>query len=202
MVGIIRYGGGNVYSVITGIKHIGEDVILIEKSSEFKRVKFLILPGVGNFKAGIEYLKKENLDEIIKEKVEKGIPVLGICLGLELFFEFSEEGNCNGLCILKGDVLKFKNKNLRIPHMGWNKVKIFKENPIFENIPDNSYFYFAHSYFVKPKDDISVGKTEYGIIFDSVIMKKNIVGVQFHPEKSGINGLNFLKNFLKCKWLQ
>lgn len=202
MVGIIKYGAGNIYSVIMGVKYCGKDIIVIEKPKNMSKVKFLILPGVGNFKSGIDYLEKTGLVEELKKIIENGIPFLGICLGLQLLFEWSEEGEKEGLGIFKGKVVKFKNKDIKVPHMGWNKVKIVKENLIFKDIPDNSYFYFAHSYYPIPEKDIILGITEYGNKFSSIVMKDNILGVQFHPEKSGNNGLTFLKNTLKGKWLR
>ncbi|MGC8976840.1 MAG: imidazole glycerol phosphate synthase subunit HisH [Candidatus Ratteibacteria bacterium] len=202
MVGIIKYGAGNIYSVISGIRQFGEEVCIIENSKSISVIEFLVLPGVGNFNSGMDYLEKSGLDKEIKSIIMKGIPFLGICLGFQLLFEWSEEGERKGLGILKGKVVKFKNENLKIPHMGWNKVKFLNESLIFEGIRDNSYFYFAHSYYPVPEENIVIGITEYGEKFSSVVMKNNIIGVQFHPEKSGINGLNFLKNIMKKKWWQ
>ncbi|MCS7180714.1 MAG: imidazole glycerol phosphate synthase subunit HisH, partial [bacterium] len=117
--------------------------------------------------------------------------------------EWSEEGNRKGFAIFKGEVLRFKNKKLKVPHMGWNRVEFIKESNLFNDIMNNSYFYFAHSYYAKtPQRDIIFGETNYGINFPSIIINKNIVGVQFHPEKSGKDGLVFIKNFLEGKWLQ
>jgi len=203
MIGIIKYGAGNIFSVMACIKKIGKDCYFIEEGKDIEKAEYIILPGVGNFANGIEFLNKNGLTEKIKEKLKEGIPFLGICLGLQLLFEFSEEGNKRGMNILKGKVIKFKNINLKIPHMGWNKLEILKGNRLLYGISENSYFYFAHSYYVLPEEnDIIYGKTEYGIKFPSLIIKKNIVGVQFHPEKSGEKGLKFIKNFLEKKWLQ
>jgi len=203
MIGIIKYGAGNIFSVMACIKKIGKDCYFIEEGKDIEKAEYIILPGVGNFANGIEFLNKNGLTEKIKEKLKEGIPFLGICLGLQLLFEFSEEGNKRGMNILKGKVIKFKNINLKIPHMGWNKLEILKGNRLLYGISENSYFYFAHSYYVLPEEnDIIYGKTEYGIKFPSFIIKKNIVGVQFHPEKSGEKGLKFIKNFLEKKWLQ
>lgn len=203
MIGIIKYGAGNIFSVMACIKKIGKDCYFIEGGKDIEKAEYIILPGVGNFAEGIEFLNKNGLTEKIKEKLKEGIPFLGICLGLQLLFEFSEEGNKRGMNILKGKVIKFKSINLKIPHMGWNKLEILKRSRLLDGIAENSYFYFAHSYYVLPEEnDIIYGKTEYGIKFPSLIIKKNIVGVQFHPEKSGEKGLKFIKNFLEKKWLQ
>ncbi|HOK57209.1 MAG TPA: imidazole glycerol phosphate synthase subunit HisH [bacterium] len=202
MVGVIKYGAGNIYSVSSAIKFLGEKFVLVENPEIIDRVDFLILPGVGSFDSGIENLEKTGILEKLKYRLELGIPFLGICLGLQLLFNVSEEGKKEGFGILKGEVVKFKNEEIKIPHMGWNKVEILKDNKIFEGIVNNSFFYFAHSYYIKTQEDIIVGKTKYGIDFPSVIIKDNIVGVQFHPEKSGKMGLLFIKNFLEGKWLQ
>ncbi|MCM8817966.1 MAG: imidazole glycerol phosphate synthase subunit HisH [Candidatus Omnitrophica bacterium] len=202
MIGIIKYGSGNIYSVFSTLKFLGKEVVLVENPKILDKLNFLILPGVGNFASSMENLEKGGLLEKIRYKLKDGIPFLGICLGLQLLFEWSEEGEREGFGILKGKVVKFKDKNIKIPHMGWNKVKILKESFLFKDIRDNSYFYFAHSYYVNTQKELIIGKTNYGIDFPSVIVKKNIVGVQFHPEKSGELGLLFLKNFLEGKWLQ
>lgn len=202
MVGIVNYGVGNIYSVISIVKYLGKEVLLVKSAEDIKKVKFLILPGVGNFKAGMEFLEKTNLKLKIKEKILSGTPTLGICLGLQILFEWSEEGGYEGFGILKGKVVKFKNKGLKIPHMCWNRVKFIKKNAIFENLKNNSFFYFAHSYYVVPEEKIAYGLTNYGKDFVSIIIKENIVGVQFHPEKSEKNGLIFMKNFLEEQWVQ
>ncbi len=203
MVGIVKYGAGNIFSVMASVKKIKKDCYFIENEDDIEKAEYIILPGVGNFSEGIEFLNKRRLNEKIKEKIKNGVPFLGICLGLQMLFEYSEEGNKEGMKILKGKVVRFKNINLKIPHMGWNSLKILKNNYLLEEIPENPYFYFAHSYYVLPEEnDIIYGKTEYGINFSSLIIKENIVGVQFHPEKSGENGLKFIRNFLEKKWLQ
>jgi len=206
MVGIINYGAGNIRSVCSSIIACGKKVFLIEKGSDIKRADIIILPGVGAFGDGMKGLSSKGIIEPLMEETSNGKPCLGICLGLQMFFSYSDEGNCNGLGIIKGEVKKFKvkNKGLKVPHMGWSRVKISKPNdPLFFNIGDNKYFYFAHSYYVKPDDSsIVAGMTEYGIEFASFIKKDNIVGVQFHPEKSGELGIKFLKNFLEGIWLQ
>ncbi|MGB9677915.1 MAG: imidazole glycerol phosphate synthase subunit HisH [Candidatus Ratteibacteria bacterium] len=202
MVGIVKYGAGNIYSVASVIKYLNRKIVFIENPGIIDRVDFLILPGVGSFDSGIENLEKTGVLEKIKYGIKSGIPFLGICLGLQLLFNLSEEGEKEGFGILKGKVVKFKNKNIKIPHMGWNRVRILKENKIFNGIVNNSFFYFAHSYYIKTEENIIIGKTKYGVEFPSVILKDNIVGVQFHPEKSGELGLLFMKNFLEGKWLQ
>jgi len=202
MVGIINYGAGNVFSVYSAVKICGFTPFIIEKAEEIKKSEIIIIPGVGSFDDGMKFLFKTGIGEEIKREIRKGKLFLGICLGLQLLFSESEEGKLNGLGILDGKVKKFlfRDKSIKIPHMGWSKVKQVKESNLFTNIPDNTYFYFAHSYYAKiEKENIIYGKTDYGINFPSVIMKNNIVGVQFHPEKSSKYGLIFLKNFLLTK---
>jgi len=206
MVGIINYGAGNIRSVCSSIIACGKKVFLIERGSDIKKSDIIVLPGVGAFDDGMKGLSLKGIIGPLVEEIDKGKPFLGICLGFQMLFSHSEEGDSKGLGIIKGEVKRFKlkNKKLKVPHMGWSRVKLSEpDNPLFFNIGDNNYFYFAHSYYVQP-DDISVvaGTTEYGIEFASFIKKDNIVGVQFHPEKSGELGIKFLKNFLEGIWLQ
>jgi len=202
MVGIINYGAGNVFSVYSAVKICGFTPFIIEKCEEIKKTEIIIIPGVGSFDDGMKFLLETGIEEMIKEEIKKGKLFLGICLGLQLLFDKSEEGKLKGLGVFKGSVKKFlfSDSSIKVPHIGWSKVKQVKENNLFMNIPDNTYFYFAHSYYAKVEDEnIIYGKTNYGIDFPSVIKKDNIVGVQFHPEKSGKYGLTFLKNFLLTK---
>ncbi len=206
MTGIINYGAGNIYSVFTAVKTCGGEPFVIEKATDLKKGSMIVLPGVGAFADGIKSLSESGIIEPLIREIEKGKPFLGICLGLQLLFSYSEEGNCRGFDLIKGDVKKFSfgNRDFRIPHMGWNKLKIIdRKNWLFDDIPDNEYFYFAHSYYPEPEDcSVILGKTLYGIEFVSAIKKQNLVGVQFHPEKSGDCGIRFLKNFMGGKWLR
>lgn len=206
MVGIINYGAGNIRSVCSSVIACGEKVFLIEEANSFKKADIIILPGVGAFEDGMNLLSLKGIIKPLIEEINNGKPFLGICLGLQMLFSYSEEGNCKGLGIMKGEVKRFKVKDnkIKVPHMGWNRVELIDtENPLFYNIGNNKYFYFAHSYYVKPDDSSIIGgKTNYGIEFTSFIKKDNIVGVQFHPEKSGDNGIRFLEKFLEGKWLR
>ena len=204
MVVIINYGAGNIYSVLMAIKKIGMEVIITSNGKDLEKSDFIILPGVGAFGDGMKNLRERGLDRVIKREIKKNKPFLGICLGLQLLFSESEEGGCEGLGLIEGEVRRFKFRNLVVPHMGWNRVK-FKDPsfPLFKDIPDGTFFYFAHSYYVQPEEKRLIeGITEYGIRFPSIVRLKNVIGVQFHPEKSGDYGVLFLKNFLQCEWLQ
>lgn len=208
MIAIANYGMGNIRSVFKAFEHIGADVKITNAPSEIKDASALIVPGVGAFGDCIKNLKENGLFEAIKDFIVTKKPFLGLCLGLHILFENSEEApDIKGLGIFKGTVKKFpKSLNLKIPHMGWNEIKINKSNKsisngIFNGIPDNSYTYFVHSYYVEPQDkSIIATETEYGLNFCSSITKDNVIATQFHPEKSQEIGLNILRNFIKlCK---
>ena len=202
--GVIDYGVGNVRSVCNAISAVGGTPILSSDPRELSLCDRLILPGVGAFRHGMNELKIRNLDTIIKEMTEKDIPLLGICLGMQMLAESSLEfGKTQGLGFIKGTVepLAAANKNdqLRLPHVDWKKIDINNNAPkwLFKGIDKNSKFYFIHSFAIPfPGPDI-IAKADYdGINFASVVRVKNIIGTQFHPEKSGLNGLKLIKNFL------
>ena len=218
MIAVVNYGLGNLRSVSKAIESLGAKVKVTGNPKEIAKAEAIVLPGVGAFHQGMKNIKQLGLSEALIDIINQGKPFLGICLGLQLLFTESEEhGIHKGLDIIKGRVIKFT-KVSKIPHMGWNQVKI-KNLPtksgrlhsglmvrrvepskvkIFEGIPQNSYFYFVHSYYVQPRDkDIIVGTTKYGVEFTSVIHKDNVWGVQFHPEKSSDAGLKILKNFIQ-----
>ncbi|MBU1487166.1 imidazole glycerol phosphate synthase subunit HisH [bacterium] len=219
MIAVIDYDTGNLKSVSKALEAVGAKVEVTNDPRLIGRAEVLVLPGVGAFYRGMENLKRLNLLPSIFEAVKEGKPLLGICLGLQLLFTESEEhGTCQGLDIIKGKVKKFQGK-MKIPHMGWNQIRIQKSDDpqmrvprrqttrkcgcpegrdqIFKGIPDGSYFYFVHSYYVVPDDkNVIAATTEYGIEFTSAIAKDNIFAVQFHPEKSGELGLKILENFL------
>lgn len=196
---IIDYGIGNVGSLLNVIKYLNFDVKVTKNLSELKNADFLFFPGVGRFDSAMRAINEINgLKEIIHEKVLiKKTPFLGICLGMQLLFKNSEEGNLEGLDLIEGSVKKFKqNINQKIPHMGWNNVIIEKNNPLVSKNELNR-FYFVHSYYVKVKNNFnSIGTTNYIENFNSIVAKDNIFGVQFHPEKSHKYGINLIKNFL------
>lgn len=193
MIVIIDYGVGNLASVKNALDMLGVESQISDRPSAIKKADALILPGVGAAGQGMKNLKKSGLDKIIVSEIKKGKPFLGICLGMQLLFEKSEEGNVSCLGIFKGAVKRFK-KMRKIPQIGWNEVKC----KAFQNIHNNSYFYFVNSYYCLPKDkDIIAGLTDYGEIFASIVAKKNVIGVQFHPEKSGKIGFQLLRNFAK-----
>ncbi len=202
MVGIVNYGVGNLFSVANCIEKLGESCTLITESSHLSRVDRIILPGVGAFDQAMEFMKNRGLVEAIEKETSKGKPLLGICLGLQLLFEKSEEGVMEGLSLLKGKVKRFPvKKGFSVPHMGWNSVKLIGNfSRITQNIPQNTFFYFAHSFYPVPDEkDVISGITKYGVSFVSIVEKENIVGVQFHPEKSSLPGLFLIKNFIEWK---
>jgi len=197
MITIIDYGMGNLRSIENAFKRLGARVKITDKPKDIEKAKRLVFPGVGNFGQAIKNLKKRKLISAIKNSLQKNVPFLGICLGLQLLFEKSDEApKEKGLGIFKGKVLKFK--KIKVPQIGWNHVRIQKKTRLLKGIPDKSFCYFVHSFYVKPLDKkIIVAETDYGIDFCSVIESKNIFGVQFHPEKSGKVGLKILKNFIE-----
>lgn len=199
-VGIIDYGMGNINSIKNAVERNSGVPIIINKEQAIESVDKIILPGVGSFFEGIENLKNLHLFEPIQNIFSDTRPVLGICLGMQLLGTLGEEGGINrGLNLIEGITkrLQPQNNSERIPHVGWNEVRIIKSDPLFYKIPDNSDFYFVHSYhFIPTISDFIVGITPYCGAFTSVVRKKNILGVQFHPEKSGLLGAKVIDNFI------
>jgi len=204
MIVIIDYGMGNLRSVQKAFEHIGRKAVISSDKRKIGNASLAVLPGVGSFDAAMNNLAKLGLTDTLKSYIESGRPFLGLCLGLQVLFEKSEEGGVPGLGILKGRVKKFKPVGeLKIPHMGWNNVKQILEgtyagqkSKIFKAIPDESYYYFVHSYYVEPEEkNIISSVTSYGKEFASSVFSKNIFATQFHPEKSQKNGLRLLKNY-------
>ncbi|MBN2425570.1 MAG: imidazole glycerol phosphate synthase subunit HisH [Calditrichaceae bacterium] len=204
MIAIIDYGMGNLRSVQKAFERLKIPAFITSDKSEIKRADKIILPGVGNFRHGMENLKSMSLYEILNYKVlEEDTPILGICLGMQLLTNYSEEGDCAGFGWIdaKTKAICFENDDikLKIPHMGWNTLIPIKKHMLFEGHDPEQSFYFVHSFCVQCISDYCLAKTEYGIAFASVINKGHIFGMQFHPEKSHKQGLNLLKNFAEYK---
>jgi len=197
MIVIVDYGMGNLHSVYKAFKRLNAKVIVSSSPKDIEKADKIVLPGVGHFKKGMEHLRSLKLIPVLNKKVlEEKTPILGICLGIQLFTNHSEEGDVPGLSWIDAGTIKLNNK-LKIPHMGWNSIRIKKQNPLFSGIDSEKQFYFVHSYHVVPKDKSIISTTvNYGIEFVSSIHKENIFGVQFHPEKSHSAGLSLLKNFI------
>jgi len=192
---IFDYGVGNLLSLKTALEKVGFSVSIGTNKTDLTKADVIALPGVGSFTASLE--KLNTVKETLQTKVAEGTPLLGICLGLQLFFESSQEGPGEGLAFFKGKVLELP-KTVKVPHMGWNTLDIVKPNELLEGIADGTYVYFVHSLYPVPKDQAIVcTNTTYGITFTSTICSKNIYGTQFHPEKSGDVGLQILRNFAK-----
>ena len=193
---VLDYDVGNLASVLQGLKTAGLDPFVTRNLQEIRTARAVVLPGVGAFAAGMDNLRKYGLLPVISEIVERGIPLLGICLGMQLLFaESDEHGRSAGLSLLPGRVTRFP-EGLKIPHMGWNTLEIKKEHPLLKNIDQGSYVYFVHSYYVKSYNPAHVASTtDYGLEFPAVVCFNNIMGLQFHPEKSSRIGLKILENF-------
>jgi glutamine amidotransferase len=195
---IVDFGAGNLHSVSRAVVNAGTRPLVTSNPSYLEDAEAVIVPGVGAAADTMSNLRASGFVEPIRDYIASGRPFLGVCMGQQALFEVSEEGGeheCLG--ILPGRVVRFSN-GLKVPHMGWNQVRIVKQHPIFEGVDDGSYFYFVHSYYPQPADpDVVIGETEYGVTFASVIARDNIVATQFHPEKSGEAGLRMYANFLK-----
>ena len=198
MLAIIDYGMGNLRSVAKGFEKMGYESVITSDAQLLKKADGLVLPGVGAFSDAMDNLRNRGLVEPICDILASGKPFLGICLGLQLLFDYSEEwGGAQGLGIFPGTVKRLP-AQLKIPHMGWNTLRYHKFCPLFQGIPEQSAFYFVHSYYVAPVDaELTAVTTEYGIEFTSVVSKNNVFGIQFHPEKSSDLGLHILDNFGK-----
>jgi len=199
MIAIIDYGMGNLRSVEKGFQKVGVEVKVTQSADDVLAADGVVLPGVGAFRDCMKELGRLEILDAVRSSIDAGKPYLGICLGLQILFTESEEfGACSGIDIFRGKVVRFRPEDsaLKIPHMGWNTIKLNKENPLYAGIPDESYFYFVHSYYVAPEDaDIVATSTCYGAEFVSSVWKDNVFAVQFHPEKSQALGLRMLRNF-------
>ncbi|KAF1086427.1 Imidazole glycerol phosphate synthase subunit HisH 1 [Sporotomaculum syntrophicum] len=196
MIAIVDYGMGNLRSVAKGFEKMGFGVEVTSNPQELEQAAGVVLPGVGAFADAMSNLRNRGLVDAIHRVIAAGKPFLGICLGLQLLFEYSEEwGITEGLAVFPGRVRRLP-PGLKIPHMGWNTLTYQKSCPLFQGIPDQAAFYFVHSYYVEPADpELTVVTTEYGMDFTSVAAKDNVYGIQFHPEKSSALGLRILENF-------
>ena len=198
MIAMIDYDAGNIKSVEKALQKLGADVVITKDPQEILNADKVILPGVGSFGDAMNNLKKYGLDEVIHQVVEKGTPFLGICLGLQLLFERSDESpEAVGLGILKGEILRIPDaEGLKIPHMGWNSLHLQNNGRLFNGLKENDYVYFVHSYYLKAEDESIVkATTNYSVNIHASVEKDNVFACQFHPEKSGEVGLGILRAF-------
>ena len=197
-VAIIDYGVGNLRSVEKAFAATGCEAIVSGDEAVLRAAGKLVLPGVGAFAACMRALSERGFDGLVRERVREGTPLLGVCVGMQLLFEESDEfGATPGLGLLSGRVRRF-NDDLVVPHVGWNRIDQIRENPLFTGVTNRSFFYFVHSYYCEPDDQsVVAGETNYGLKYASVVAKDNICGVQFHPEKSQDAGLRLLHNFAR-----
>ena len=201
MIAVIEYGAGNLQSVVKALHFIGCDCTITSRKEELLQADGAILPGVGSFADAMDCMNRSGATEAVRSFIDSGKPLLGICLGLQLLFDGSEESpGAKGLGILKGSITKIPSQNgaLKIPHMGWNSLEICQHDGIFKGIPEDAYVYFVHSYFLKAEDDaIVAARTHYGVAIDAAVQCRNVIATQFHPEKSGKVGLQMLRNFVE-----
>jgi glutamine amidotransferase len=197
-VAIIDYGVGNLRSVEKAFAATGCEAIVSSDEDVLRRAQRLVLPGVGAFGACMNALKQRGFDRLVRERASEGTPLLGVCVGMQLLFDESEEfGSTPGLGLLRGSVQRFA-ESLVVPHVGWNRIHQKQSHALFEGIADGAFCYFVHSFYCEPADEaVVVGETEYGMRYASVVAQGNICGVQFHPEKSQDIGLRMLRNFGK-----
>jgi imidazole glycerol-phosphate synthase subunit HisH len=196
-IAVVQYGAGNVRSVVTALNRVGSEGIVTANPSVIMRSDALIFPGVGAAGKTMERIRELGLDKTIKAFIGTGKAFMGICLGMQLMLEHHDENDTTSLGFFQGNVPRFEG-GLKIPHMGWNQVHQSREIPLFKGIKDEANFYFVHSYFAAPLDrDAIAGETEYGVRFCSILARDNVFGTQFHPEKSGDDGLKMLQNFLE-----
>lgn len=197
MIAVIDYGVGNMFSLCRSLERVGAESVVTSDFDKISMADKLILPGVGAFGDASKLIKQNGMDKFIKEQCAEGKPLLGICLGMQLLFDKSYEyGAHEGLGLIEGEIVPLADyvKGFKIPHMGWNRLKIVDNNPILRDLKQGSYVYFVHSYYAKCKKGVSA-TTDYGIDITAAVRNENIFGVQFHPEKSGENGLSILKAF-------
>jgi glutamine amidotransferase len=199
MIGVLDYGMGNLSSVTNALEYLGIENIIIKNEEAFENVSHLIIPGVGSFGKAMENIITRNFIGPIHSFDQKGLPILGICLGMQLLAEFGTEPiECSGLGMIGGRVELLPNECIRVPHVGWNGVKVVNDHPILDNVKRSADFYFVHSYrFLTSKQQNVVAETDYGVDFPTVVSndRRNVVGIQFHPEKSQKQGLQILTNF-------
>ena len=203
MIGIIDYGMGNLKSICNALESINEEYLISAYKYDLRKCSGLILPGVGSFKEGMFNLRKDGLYSVVKEVAETGKPLLGICLGMQLLFEKGYEGEeTKGIGLLKGKVIKMDEEKLRVPNIGWNSLNINKDDKLVKGLKEESYMYYVHSYYADEynEEDLVASSDYYGLNIPGIVRRGNIIGVQFHPEKSGEEGIKLLKNFCKiCK---
>lgn len=200
MIAVIDYDAGNIRSVEKALLLLGQEVLITQDVGEILSADKVILPGVGAFGDAMDNIRKRGLEPVIRQVVDKGTPFLGICLGLQLLFERSEEApGVKGLGLLKGEILKIPEKEgMKIPHMGWNSLHLEHDGKLFRGIEEQAYVYFVHSYYLKAEDEnIVKASTEYCTHIHASVEKGNIFACQFHPEKSSDVGLHILKNFIE-----
>ncbi len=205
MIAIIDYKAGNLTSVARALQNIGKDYLITDQTEKLDAASHVIFPGVGAAGEAMVYLRQKKLDVWLKDWVKTGKPLMGICLGTQIIFDYSEENDTPCIGLVSGSTKRFpdgmqsEGRLLKIPHMGWNSVQFRHSHPVFKDIPAEAEFYFVHSYYPAPsRDTVVLGVTDYGIEFCSVLAEKNLVAMQFHPEKSGRPGLQILRNF--CNW--
>ncbi|MBQ7225950.1 MAG: imidazole glycerol phosphate synthase subunit HisH [Clostridia bacterium] len=203
MIAIVDYGVGNLFSLISSFKYIGADVLVTSDPNEIKKCDKIILPGVGAFEDARRKLSDTGLDKIIIEEAKNGKPLMGICLGMQMLFEKSYEyGEHSGLGLLRGEIVPMQGvipAELKIPHIGYNPLIFKKQSPLFKYIKDGDCVYFVHSYYATGCDDSVIATAEYGKEVTAAVSKDNIMGCQFHPEKSGDVGLNILRAFCELE---
>jgi glutamine amidotransferase len=201
MIAVVNYGLGNLHSVQKAVAFVGGDPLVTDDPQAILNADKIILPGVGAFADGMRGLESRGLADVIRQAAEDGIPLLGICLGMQLLFDQSEEkGEHAGLGLVPGKVLFFTQKDIKVPQIGWNQVAAAKPSALIQAIPNGAYFYFNHGYYCSPSDESDVLlTTDYGLRYASAVQRNNVFGVQFHPEKSQKYGLQLLRNFVEME---